>query len=795
MIRLAPWLESVWQDVRYGARSLRRSPGFTITALATLTIGVALNTTMFALVNGFLLKPWPLPDPGQIFRALAWSGQRSWATGRSVSSTAYRFLRDHAASIDLVAIAQTGPLVTMENDVATVPTRYVSGNYFDVLRVPLALGRGFRRDEDVAGSPIAVAVIGHAFWRDRLESSPEAIGKTVRLNDVAFEVIGVAAPGATDSPLRGPVPAVWVPLAAYPLLGFDEPFHRAFLFHPHYCCVDLVGRLRAGTTRQSVEAELTALHRRFNETEPATPRGIFLAGTTGLDQRWSEAAVVIGLVMAGVGLVLVVACANVGNLQLARASQRQDEILVRLSLGASRRRIVRQLLTEGLLLACAAGALSIVCARVVAALAHRLPWTRWLAQFSIDVSPDWRVVAFGLALAASAVIATGLGPALRGTRRLVVPGRQNAGARTSARAWFLAAQMGLSAILLVGASLLGRGALVAASSGPGFDANNVAQINIRLPRGIPLEDRLDVVRARLHEALAPQAAFAEASSPVPPDASSQGNQRVLRNIDMSRHQILGQAVSLDYFLVLGVPLREGRVLRESDARSDVVINESLARERWPGESAVGRTLDGDSPRRVVGVVGDMRRATSPPAPTFFERGRGTLMYVRNDPGVLSQARAVVQAVEPRASVSFTPMSETFTRQLQGPRLAAAFAWGLGLASLGMAAVGIFGVFAFVVQERRREIGIRMALGADGRRIVGLMLDQAGRAMAIGLLVGFAAALLAAPLLRSYLIGIGPHDPIAYAAAVAVLTATALTATIVPVRRALRVDPASTLRAE
>jgi hypothetical protein len=430
----------------------------------------------------------------------------------------------------------------------------------------------------------------------------------------------------------------------------------------------------------------------------------------------------------------------------------------------------------------------------------------------IDFSPDWRVALLTVSITSIAVLATGVGPALRGTRRLVAVGR-SANAPLRARLWFLVVQVALSAVLIVSASLLGRGLLRASALDPGFDLDRVATVSLRLPSGQSRDSRAATIRSAVREALtAPGPPMVAEASP----SRSVGRVSVVGHIPTTVGPVAARRVSPEYLRLLDVPVREGRLLREDDSPGEVVVNESFAKQAWPGQSAVGSVFAAASPqagtgisrdgagasgipRVVVGVVGDVppeqARPGAPVPPTFFERGGGDRLYIRNDPVTLDRARTVLRAIEPDAGVEFSSLSAGFEVGLVDMRIGVALAWGLGLIALAMSAAGIFGVFALAAEERRREVGIRLALGAGARAIVQLMLTHAGRALLLGLLLGFVAALLAAPLLRSYLVGVGPHDPIAFAAAGLVLVAAAAAATVIPIRRALRVNPAVTLRAE
>jgi predicted permease len=772
--------EDFIRDVCYGARSLRRDLAFTLTSVTMLTLGVGFVACFVTVFNGTLLKPWPLPHPEEVV-----TGQRG------ISAVAYRFIRDQATTIDLVAMAQTCGLAYVADDVRPLHTRCVSSNYFTALGVPLARGRGFRVEEDIPGAPVLVAVIGHGLWRDRFQLATNAIGRPISLNGLSFQIVGIAAEGATDR--ANEIPQIWLPLAALPLISPNSEFSRDFLFKRELCCVEVAGRPRLPATRAAVAAELAALHRTFKGTVDTSP-DLSIVGTRHIEQPWdSRAAAIAGLMFVGLTLVLFVACANVGNVQLARLGQRQHELLVRMALGAGRARIARQLLAESVLLtlAATAGALAL-------ASAFGVGLTRWMSaryfETGFDLSPDWRVATGCLGVTAIAVVATGLGPGLRVPRRFVSGSRSVSAPRGRVRAWLLAIQVGLSAVLIVGASLLARGLLTASSVHPGFDAEGVARILVNAPRG----QVTDAQSAAIGGAL--RAGLATAGSPTFAAAGFFGNREdVLAEPSISIRSAWTRTVSPDYFRLLGVPLREGRFLRPDDPPAAVVVNESFAKRAWPDRSAIGATFVAGSSRTVVGVVGDMLTAgmEDRATPAMFERGEGEGQewFVRRAPAIEARVREIVKGLEPNLIVTVEPLSRAFDRRLGSMRAAVGFASGLGMIALTMASVGIFGVFTLAVEERRREIGIRLALGAADRSIVRLMVVQGGRALGAGFALGFGIAGLAAPFLRSYLAGLGPHDPLAFLLAATVLTAAATIAMFVPMRRAIRVDPAITLRTE
>ncbi len=794
-IWLAPWLESIWQDVRYALRTLKRTPGFSLTALATLTLALSVNVSFFGLVNGLVLRPWPVPDPESLVTVFSRSATE--ASSASTSPVEYRFLRDASTTTELVAIRDGFIRIDMEPG-ATLNAREVSGNYFSALRMPLALGRGFTSGEDQPGRPVAVAVIGHALWRERLAAAADVPGRTIRLNGVPFTVIGVAASGATDSPFNAP--DVWVPLATIPLLNPNHEFSAKFLFEPGHCCVRLAGRLRTGATYAQAEAELSALDKSFRETTtPAREDLIVTSTNAGSQPGGDRVGRIVALIGGGLVLLLTVACANLGNLQLARTMARRPELAIRQSLGAGRGRIVRQLLTEAAVLAAAASMASLAGAAVLPRLAME-----WMNTPATNVSPDVRVLAVTLALALFAIVVSTLAAALRGTRRLVIASATARAGRLPLRSLFLGIQIALGAVLLVGAGLLTRSVVHAATLDLGYAIDDVVRLFPRLPAGERSPERMAEISRVLWQALVDSGAEAAEASLEPLTSSRMTTGvRLPGEPQTSSRRAFTLDVSPGYFAVLRLPFRDGRAFTDADAADAVVINESLANRLWPGERAVGRTLASGDTSPVIGVVADAYLTSLDTIePMLFRQARRAgrpmmprAMLLRHDAIAIERVRATLAAVAPGSAVAVRPLSQNLRSRLELPRLGASIASVIGLCAVVLSAIGVFGVFAYAVGERTREIGIRMALGARGPQVMRSILTHMGWPLLAGLAVGLTGALIAAPVLRSYLYGISPHDPLAFAAAVTVLVFSAAAASAIPARRAMRVDPARTLRTD
>ena len=797
-----PRLESVWQDIRYAARTLRRSPGFTAMSAAALVVAIGLNTSLFSVFNAVALKPWPIPNPDRAVVVFADYGGRG-ATG--VSPVEYRLLRDQARSVRLVAILPTRVQLGDDSEDANSPARLVSANYFDVLGIGLRLGRGFRPDEDQPGDPQPVVVLGDTAWRQRFAADAGIIGRSVTLNGVPFTVVGVADPDATDSPLESRRPLAWMPLAVSPLLDPNQPLARDFLTSPGHCCVQVAGRLAASASRMTAAAELTALDRQFRVGQHQTdPSRVLVADTTLVTQPDAARVVpIFALLAGGVLLLLLLACANVGNLQLARAISRRREIGIRVSLGASRLRVVRQLMTEGLVLAVGAGALSVY-------VAYALP-PFLLAQLkggedaaSLPLAPDLRVLLFTTTISLLACGLFSLAPALRGTHvtaEAVRGGRSEATTgRVPLRTALLAVQVAISTVLLVAAGLLVRGVLHAATFDVGFRTRDVVAVYLQLPKGAYTPQATHALLLNLQQALTTAEAGPVGTTNIVPLAHMSFSENGIRLAGEPKS--VGRTVDLHtvspaYFDVLHLPVVAGRVFTGADGGEALVVNETLARTLWPGRVAVGQTfLAGSRTCLVVGVVKDAYLTSLdrvPPTAFQQDRAEAPQLVLRDTPGARDRVRAVMAGLDSRAIVTFHLLSDNVREYLQDSIVGASIAASLGLAGLGLAAIGVFGVFAYIVSERSREIGIRLAIGARGRDVVRLVLGRTSGALAAGLVVGVGLSLVASPVLRSVLYGVSPRDPLAMVSAAATLAVAAVAASVVPLRRALRVDPAVTLR--
>jgi len=801
-----PWLESFWQDLAYGFRAMRRQPGFTAVALLALSSAIGINSSLFTVFNAVALRPWPVKDPAgvvNIDHVLLDGPRRGSIAGFSLASS--RYLGEHSKTLNGVVMMRNGEKVDLAG--RKIEATYVSGSYFRVLGVGMERGRGFLAEEDQPGNPEAVAVISYPLWQNQFGADPGMVGRRIRLDDIPVIVVGVASRDFTGtSPLRSDV---WLPFAAKLLLRPNDRSVMNFLTSPDYCCSSMAGRLAPGVMREQAAAEVRVLMDQFRPPlEAGANWTIVLSGTAWVDAPSSEktgpAVAIASLFFLAVTLVLLLACANVGNLLLARAAARRQEIAVRLSLGGSRARLIRQLLVESMALALSAAAIGFLAAWFLPGfIASRL-----VNDQSFRLVPDARVLAYTFALAIVACLAFGLAPALHGTRGNIAGALKNemrlTGVRLSLRGFLMATQVAISVVLLAGAGLLVRGLERARAQDPGFDIQKVSVLSLDLPASAYSGARTKAFAAQLLaelgqlRGLPPTALSMDA--PLSQGITSTSAWQVGDSAKKGRVVVFHE-VSGNYFDVLGIPLAAGRTFAPSDAGKQVMmINETLARQYWPGQSAIGKMLfAGGNPGEIIGVAKDVYTTSlGSIAPTVYwpmDRRMPLILVRDRTAATIERITALVKRIEPKAQVRPEPLAANLQRQLQPSMYAAALAGVLGILALLLASIGMSGVFAYVVRQRTREIGVRMALGAQPSQIVRLILASSGRALTAGLAVGLAGALGLSRLMVHQLNGVSPLDPLAFAGVFVLLIVAAAAASAFPARRAARVDPVTALRWE
>jgi predicted permease len=803
---LLPWLESLWQDLVYGLRGMRRQPGFTLVAIAALSVAIGLNTSLFTLFNAVAFRPLPVKDPSRVVsitRILTKGADQGHTEGFGVAE--WRYLSEHTKAFQ--GLLLSGGATRVEIGSRGFKMRFVSGNMFTVFGLDMARGRGFRPDEEDPLNPQAVAVLNYAAWQNKFGGASDIVGQTLHFDDVPFTIVGVAPEGFNGTAETGDL---WAPFSANLLLRPHDKFFRPFLTNPKHCCVQMAGRLAPGVTRDQAAAEIQVLRTQFHagDDDGRNPSIVRVSGTALLQANPNDrnkVMPILSAMFAATTLVLLLACANVGNLLLARAASRHREIAVRLSLGGTRLRLIRQLLVESMVLAAIASLAGLAIGSIAMTFIPRAIPDLQILQ----LSPDYRVYAYTIALAVISCLAFGLAPALHGTRGNIAGAMKSETAmlrsKFALRSVLLAAQVAISVVLLAAAGLLVRGVQFAQHRDPGYRLDRVSVAQLDLPAAAYSGDRQGVFAAELRDALdhaAGMPACASTSDAPMANARNWTHVRAVGEPEERARRVQVHDVTSEYFDVLAIPVVAGRNFARPDAdRRVVLLNQTAAARLFAGMDPIGKRIIAGEEHEVIGVVKDAYTTSLDGVePTVYfpyslHSGVPQLLVIDATPAVLERIAAAVRAIEPRARVTFTPLAENFRAQLEPARLAATIAGALGILALALASIGMSGVFAYVVRQRTREIGVRMALGARAAQVVWLVLASNLRAVVWGLVVGLGGALTATRILKSMLNGVSPVDPFAYAGVLLLLIAASAAASVLPARRAARVDPVSALRWE
>ncbi|RPJ61863.1 MAG: ABC transporter permease [Acidobacteria bacterium] len=804
---LPVWLESVWQDLVYAARMLGRQPVFTAAALGALTLSIGVNTSLFTLFNVVALRPWPVKVPRQVVNVQNVMARPFGDHSTSGFSLAeYRFLKQESKSFSgLIAMREETVRLGDETAGRASLAQFVTGNFFEVLGVPMALGRGFLEEEDQLNNPRAVGVLDYSTWRSRFGGDPGIVGRVIKVDTVPLTIVGVASAGFTGT--TPATHALYVPFPALALLRPGDKWAAGFLRNPEDCCAYIAGRLVPHLSQEEAKAELEVLNKQFRAAHGEKTAGVLISGTSFVSKPEArrELRMMFTLMFLGVSMILLLTCANVGNLLLARAAARQRELAIRRSIGAGRWRIVRQLVTESLLLALAAGGMGL-------ALAVWLPGFLLRTAFdevpSFAIVPDLTVTLYACGLSLISCLIFGVLPALHGTRAAeatVLSTSATVSHRFRLRNLLLGIQVTISVVLLVAAALLFRGVQEAATLDPGFRVRGVSYLSLDLPADMYQENNLrrfsQQLRSEIDSSPVVREAGLAALVPLSNSRHSTGF-RLPGETEEKTRPVVFHRVSAGYFSVLGIRFLAGRSLQPSDRESgSIVINETMAKRYWPGESPVGKTIISGKPRLVVGLVADAHTTSLDEVdPTFYEPFPPDQVptFLVDDarlPALTMALNEILRQREPRGSVRARSLSENLERSLTGSRVGAGIAGGLGILALGLAAIGTFGVFSFAVQQQTRELGLRMALGARPSQVARFVLRASGLPLLVGFAIGLPASFAAAQLLTSQLYGLNPADPLTYAAVLILLAITGFAAVTVPVRRALKIDPTVALRYE
>jgi predicted permease len=841
---LAPSIEAFFKDIRYAIRMLVKNPGFTLVAVITLALGIGVNTTVFTAFNAVALKPLPVRDPYNVVRLERWFDNGSHGDVQyAFSYPEYlHFLDQSRSTSSLIAIGWPEPVLAALPDGSTdsLQGRLVSTNYFADLGITAFLGRGFLTEENRTPGSHPVIVLSYAFWRDRFHADPRALGQIIKINDTAFTIVGVAPEEFIGTGIPSTIPDFWTPVMmeaqiAPAQASINDPLNLRF---------QILARPRPGVAIRQAQAEINGLEQRFAELHPSRNRTLtvtlelahYLPNTN--DLRFQ---LIVALMMIVVGMVLFIGCANLANMLLARSAARRKELTVRLALGAGRSRLIRQLLTESTLIAVLGGSAGLVLS-VWAAKAVWIAIQQWLqgpfgpdAAFIVSLSPDARVFTYTQAISVATGILFGLSPALRFSRIDLSNGLKDEATafgqrldRSRLRSFLVAGQVGASLTLLITAGLLVKGLVRSQAVDPGYETRSVYLLNFNYgsdaAKSLALQrrviDRLSVL---------PQVRSIARAGSVP----MTGTWSLPIQCDDTRlksfsGETLLVRVAPRYFETLGIALVNGRNFtpQEIDRGANVaIVSELAARQIWPDENPLGRHLKVPNwighrlspfePYEIIGVAKSVRTANLtrldpmmvylPIQPASLEN---ILMRTEGDSKTaLAAVRATLESVDRNIAPSLRLISMD-----EGPlhfektqaRIWAMSAISLALLALALATVGIYGVMSYLVGQQTREIGIRMALGAAARDVLGSVILAGLRPVFIGSIIGLAGASAITTLLRATLIfpgsldvlyGAGMFDPPTFLGLTALLAAIAVLASAVPAYRALHVDPVVALRCD
>ena len=819
-------MHSLIKDLRYSIRMLTKTPAVTCVAIVTLALGIGANTAIFSGVNAFVLRELPVPESSRLVRPVEVGENGN--TADEISYTDFVDYRNQSTSFTGLSgedMLQVAIDTQDQNDV--IWGQAVSGNYFDVVQVKPFMGRSFLPEEDGAPGAHPVVVLGHNLWERRLGSDPNIVGKKLRLNNRPYEVIGVAPKFFKGSKFALSMD-FWVPLAMVEeLRGVTG---RLSSRDSHW--MNVIGRLKPGVSLAQATAEMNAISGRLNQIYPndraSTTQARVLSEPDG---RWGEAKVVFksasGVAMAIVGLVLLIACANVANLLLARAAARRKEIGIRIALGARRSRLIRQLLTESLLLSLVGGGLGLLLAywmtRMMEGFIPIIPYNIVDNFFALDSQA--LVFTFGIAVACGLVF--GLAPAWNSSNPDIVPVLKGASdiqqgktRRVTLRNTLVVAQVALSLVVLVCGGLFIKSFRRARQIDPGFETKNVLLATLN-PQLVGYDN--DRARNFYEQAVSrvsniPGISGAGVARLIPLGDSSNSNGPVLKEGEQlargsTGRSVLSNVVSPGYFNALRIDFLDGRNFDERDkmnAQRVVVINQYMAQQLWPGESAVGKRIfigaDSHEGIEVVGTVktGKYRNLAEDPRMAMYfpvsQRRQGIMTLVartngdpRNFVGAIRHEMETLDRTVPLSSVRTMP--EHMTWPLWAPNMAASLSLGFGVVALLLSSVGLYSVMAYVVSQRTKEVGIRMALGASRKDVLQMVTSQGMRLALIGAGIGLALALALAKVVSSLLIGISGYDVSTFVVVFGLLGAVAFVASLLPARRATKVDPLVALRYE
>ncbi|MGD0437032.1 MAG: ABC transporter permease [Bryobacteraceae bacterium] len=820
--RALPWIEVLWQDLRFGMRMLRRSPGFAVLALLCLTLGIGATTAVFSWVEGILLRPFPRVSHQERMMAMAGTNRgAAGASGESIDVSWLDFLdfQKNCTLFDAFIVDRiTGTTLSIGDRARAVTGSVVSANYFDALGVRPILGRGFAAEENFGRNAHPVVVISYQMWKERFRGDPSIIGTAQMLNGMQHTIIGVAPEGFYGT-FVGRAMQFWGPVSMQEVLargGYQLEDRGAGW-------IEGFVKLKPGVTPAQAQAEISAVAKRLEDQYPATNRGrgvmLFPLWKTPFNNAGTLMPT-LSIALMVVVFVLLIACANVSNLLLVRAFGRRHEMTVRQAVGAGRGRLLKQLLTEGLILSVLAASGGLLVAHWSRNLLVLLLPSRGGAAMNLPGEIDWRVLALSAGVSLAATLLFGLAPAIQASKidlaaalkaeaGGVVGGRQKALARSS----LVVVQVALSFVLLVGAGLVLKSLITLQNTSPGFSTHEVLNSSVSLvsagydPRRMKnfeeaLTDRLSAqagVQSVAFSTMLPFSYVASASAPIAVDGYEAAPDE--------RPEAEYNEVGPGYFATLGIPVLAGREFTRADndtAPRVAVVNQAMAAQYWRGRDPVGSRLQVKGQwTTVVGVAKmakylNLREASRPFFYLAMRQGRiGPYIYIRTSLGTEPMRKMLVQEIHALdanlAPGEIITMQEQVDRTTAVQRMSVMMLGVFGGLALLLAAVGLYGVMAYNVSQRAREVGLRMALGARATDIVASVVSNGMTMTAAGVALGLVVALGSTRLMGNLLYKVSPRDPSAFAAALAVMAIAALAACLLPAWRATRTDPVRALR--
>jgi predicted permease len=813
-------MQILLQDVRYGLRMLGRNPAFTAVAVLAIALGIGVNAGIFSVLNGAALRMLPVPGAEQIVSIdQIFYGKIKRNVHGEPTLFSYSEYQEYRANNHVFSgLIAYDPFLTAT--LAGGRARQLSGqltscNYFDALNEHPSLGRGFVETDCAVAGAGTVVVLSDQLWQGAFGADTTFIGKRVVLNRTAFTVIGIAPKGFGGTE---PIPSsFWVPITMQPALEPDSDL----LGDANVSWLALLGRVKPGVSIGKVRADLSVIADSIDERHAGRKTSLAVRTATflGRPEEHNLALGAAAVILVGFGLVLLIACANVANLMLARATARQREMAIRLSVGAGRWRLIRQLLTESLMLALMGGVAGSVLAFwsfealsnfVISHLPHGTP------ELALNLTPDVRVLGYAFLLTVITGVVTGLAPALQASRADVNTGlKEGDGLGSRGGGWLrhslVAVQVAVCMILLIAAGLLLRGLYFAQTVDPGFTMSGITVASMELRTQGYKEEPAAAIERRLKEKVA---ALPGVDGIAEARQTPLNDNHWVTNFSVpgqpAEYEVEDNAVSQGYFSMIGIPIVRGRDFTEQEVRTGAnvaIVTETTARKFWPGEDPIGKILreGGTADLQIVGVVRDAQVShlgeTSklyvylPAGPKEQSRLQIMIHGGGGFAAVAAGVRSAAADVDPDVMVDVTKFEDNLENWRVPARIVAGLSGSLGALALMLAGVGVYGVVSYAVSRRTREIGIRMTLGANGRDVMGMLLRQSMRPVLIGGAIGIAACAGVSWVLSSLLFGISARDPIAFVFVPAFLLGIALLATYVPARRATKVNPVVALRYE